>query len=135
LWAVAGLSLLWNGFGAYDYTMSHVQGESYFRQMGMTDAQIAYLNSMPSWMHGVWAIGVWGSLLGSVLLILRTRWALHAFALSFLGVLGNLIYTFGMSDGMKVNGTVGAAMTLLIAAICLFLVWYSWVMTKRGVLR
>src|SRR5690349_9856281 len=91
-WVVAAASALWNGFGGYDYTMSHVQGEAYYRQMGMTDAQIAYMASYPTWMHAVWAIGVWGSVLGAILLLLRSKWAFHAFAVSFLGALGNLAY-------------------------------------------
>src|SRR5690606_28460329 len=35
LWVVGILSLLWNGFGAYDYTMSHVGGLAYFETMGL----------------------------------------------------------------------------------------------------
>jgi hypothetical protein len=35
LWVVGVLSLLWNGFGAYDYIMSHVGGLDYFRGMGL----------------------------------------------------------------------------------------------------
>jgi hypothetical protein len=33
LLAGGGVAWLWNGFGGYDYTMSHLQGEAYFRQM------------------------------------------------------------------------------------------------------
>ncbi len=36
LWAIGGLSLLWNAFGTYDYVMSHWKGDAYFQQMGMT---------------------------------------------------------------------------------------------------
>ena len=131
-WVVAVVSLLWNGFGAYDYTMSHLQGETYYRQMGMTDAVIAAMNAYPTWMHAVWAVGVWGSLAGSLLLLLRSRWAFHAFALSALGALGNLIYTATTPVLMQ---TMGVVMPLVILAIVLFLIWYSQVMTKRGVLR
>ena len=28
-WVVAVVSLLWNSFGGYDYTMSHLSGEVY----------------------------------------------------------------------------------------------------------
>jgi hypothetical protein len=40
---------------------------------------------MPAWMTGVWAIGVWGALAGSVLLLLRSKWAVHVFAASLAG--------------------------------------------------
>ncbi|MFZ5719421.1 MAG: hypothetical protein ACOY5Y_08145 [Pseudomonadota bacterium] len=134
-WLVAVIAVLWNGYGGYDYTMSHLQGEVFYRQMGMTDAQIAYLNAMPAWMHGVWALGVWGSVAGSILLILRMRWAVHAFALSLLGVIGNVLYTFVLTNGAEVNGPAAVGMTAVIAAGCVFFLWYSWLMAKRGVLR
>lgn len=128
-WVVAVVALLWNAFGGYDYAMSHLQGDAYFRQMRMTDAQIAYLAAYPSWMHAVWAIGVWGSVLGSILLVLRSRWAFHAFAVSVLGALGNLGYLL-MNPG---GGDI--VFPVIIIAICVALIWFSWAMTKRGVLR
>ena len=68
-WVVAVVSLLWNSFGGYDYTMSHLSGDAYYRQMGMTEGQITAMVAYPSWMHAVWAVGVWGSVLGSILLL------------------------------------------------------------------
>ncbi len=131
-WVVAGIGLLWNGFGGYDYTMSHLQGVAYYQQMGMTDAQIAYMGAYPSWMHAVWAIGVWGSVLGSILLLLRSKWAFHAFAVSFLGVIGLVLHTVMTPGGME---AMGLMMPLVIAVICVFFIWYAWTMTNRGVLR
>jgi hypothetical protein len=131
-WVVAVVGLLWNGFGGYDYTMSHLQGETYYRQMGMTDPQIAVLAAYPSWMHAVWAVGVWGSVLGAVLLILRMRWAFHAFALSTLGALGALIYNLAVPEA---KAAMSPVMPAVIVAVCLFFVWYAQTMTKRGVLR
>jgi hypothetical protein len=129
-WVVAVVSLLWNGFGAFDYTMSHVQGEPYYRQMGMTDAQIAYMDTYPSWMHAVWAIGVWGSALGAVLLLLRSKWAFHAFAVSILGAIGNVLYS-----AMNPSPEMGLTMPVVIVVICAVFIWYAWTMTKGGVLR
>ena len=89
-WVIAVISALWNGFGGYDYTMSHLQGDAYYRQMQMTEAQIAVMDAYPVWMHAVWAIGVWGSVAGSILLLLRMRWAFHAYVLSTLGAVGSI---------------------------------------------
>ncbi len=130
-WLIVVLSLLWNGFGGFDYTMSHLQGETYYRQMGMSEAQIAAMALYPVWMHAVWAVGVWGSVAGSILLLLRSRWAFHAFVLSALGAAGSLAYT-AVTPALQ---SMGLAMPAVIVAICLFLVWYARRMTKRGVLR
>jgi hypothetical protein len=58
LWIVGVAGLVWNGFGGYDYLMSKLRGADYFRDMGMTDAQLAYTQSFPMWMNAIWAIGV-----------------------------------------------------------------------------
>ncbi len=128
-WVVGVAGLLWNSIGGYDYTMSHLQGDTYYRQAHMSDTQIAFMQAYPSWMHAVWAIGVWGSVAGAVLLLLRMRWALHAYALSTLGAIGALLYSALMPGGP------GAVFPTIIVAVCLFFVWYSWTMTKWSVLR
>lgn len=135
LWVVGIVGVLWNGFGAYDYVMTNLQGETYMRSMGVTDAQISYFNAMPAWMMGVWAIGVWGGLLASVLLLLRMKWALHAFVASLAAFVVNLIYTYLLSNGAEVTGQTMMLMNAAILAGCLFFTWYAWTMTKRGVLR
>ena len=47
--------------------------------------QLAYYNSLPAWLTAFWALGVWGGLAGSLLLLARSRHAVLAFALSVLG--------------------------------------------------
>lgn len=136
LWAVGALGLCWNGFGAYDYLMSHGAGaDAYMASMGMTAAQIAWADAMPAWMSAPWAFGVWGALLGTVLLLLRMKWAFHAFVVSLLGLLVSLVYSFGLSDGAAVMGMQGMIMNGVVLIGCLFFVWYSRSTMKRGVLR
>jgi hypothetical protein len=132
---VGGLGLLWNGFGAFDYLMTHLQGDAYLRGIGMTDPQIAYFQAMPAWMTAAWAVGVWGALLGTVLLLLRTRLALPVFIASLAGLLVGLVYAYGLSDGGALMGTMGMVMNAVILAGCLFFVWYAWRSVKTGVLR
>lgn len=135
LWAVGVVGLLWNGYGCVDYTMTQLQGDAWLQSMKMTEAQIAYFNSMPAWMHGAWAIGVWGGLLGSMLLLLRMKWAFHLYVASLLGLVASLIYQYGMSNGMEVGGTSSVVMYGVVLAACLFFIWYSRTMSGRGVLR
>lgn len=131
-WLLTLLSLPWNGFGAFDYSMSHLQGEPYYRAAGMSDTQIALMASYPSWMHVVWAIGVWGSLLGSLLLLFRSKWAVQAFSVSILGAIGNFAYT---ALNPEIAEAMGLAMPMVIIAACAFFVWYARTMAKRRVLR
>lgn len=133
LWLVGGLSLLWNAFGCYDYVMTHVGGAEYLKGFGFTDAQIDAFTAMPWWATAIWALGVWPSLLGSVLLLLRSRYAFPAFVIStvFFGL--SLVYQFFLSNTLEVMGF--QPMVLVIAAALIFFVWYARAMTKKGVLR
>jgi hypothetical protein len=135
LWAVGVIGLFWNGFGCFDYSMTQFRGETYLREFGMTQAQIDYYYAMPTWMHAVWAIGVWGGLAGVVLLLLRRAWALPVLIISLAAYVLSLIYTFGMSNGAEVGADDGWIMHVVILAGCLFFVWYAWAMKNRGVLR
>ncbi|MGE3866562.1 MAG: hypothetical protein AB7G04_06570 [Hyphomonadaceae bacterium] len=135
LWLVGVLGLFWNGYGAYDYLMTVTRGDPYLREYGMTEAQIAFFHVMPKWMIADWAVGVWGAALGSVLLLLRSRWAFWAFLASLAAMLTSLVYSHFLSDGAEVMGSQGAIMSAIITVACLFFVWYAWAMTKRGVLR
>ena len=135
LWAVGVLALLWNGYGAYDYVMTNTGGEGYLRGTGFTDAQIAYFNAMPAWMTAVWAIGVWGGLLGAILLLVRRKLAYPVFAVSFVTILISMVYSYALSDGAEVMGTSYSIMSAVVALIGLGELLYARAMAKRGVLR
>ena len=66
-WVVAGLSLLWNGFGAYLYTLTNLDDAALLASA--PPAMQDYIANMPLWAHIAWALGIWGSLAGSVLLL------------------------------------------------------------------
>ncbi len=134
LWAVGVLGVLWNSIGCYDYYMSNTAGEPYFRQMGMTDAQIAHLLAAPSWMTGVWAIGVWGALAGSVLLLLRSRWAVEVFLASLAAYVVSLIYGYVISPAPGQKGAM-MVMQAVIFVGCVFFWWYASAQRKAGRLR
>lgn len=136
LWLVGVLSLLWNGFGGYDFIMTNTQGEAYMRASGMTQPMIDYFLAMPTWMYVPWTLGVWGAIAGSVLLLLRMKWAVHAFALSLFGAVVSLV--FGLMNPMPGLPPEMAAMKFMpwiIAVIAAALLWYAWTVRKRGVLH
>ena len=135
LWAVGVVGALWNSYGCADYTMTALQGETWLRSQGMTDAAIAFTLDMPAWMTAVWAIGVWGGMLGCLLLLLRSRWAFPIFVLSLAAYVMSLVYQFVLTDSSGVMPENIWIMQTVILFICLFFVWYSQMATKRGFLR
>ena len=134
-WVVSVLGVIWNGYGAYDYFMTKTGGDAYMQKAGMNADQIAQMHAYPLWMTADWAIGVWGGLLGAVLLLARMRYAFHVFAVSTAAFLVMLVYTYLLSSGGAAMGQQGMIFNLVILALCLFFTWYAWTMAKRGVLR
>lgn len=134
LWVVGVVALLWSGLGCLDYAMTQTQGDAWLANMDLTEVQMAWFHGLPAWYHAAWAVGVWGGLLGAILLLLRRRWALHAFVVSFLGWAAGAVYTFGLSNGMEVMGPWWP-MLVVKGGICAFFVWYAWNMGKKRLLR
>ncbi|HEX8641265.1 MAG TPA: hypothetical protein VF704_08920 [Allosphingosinicella sp.] len=134
LWAVGVLSALWNAFGATDYTMTQTRNPAWMANL--TPEQVAWLDQAPVIAHASWAFGVWGALLGSLLLLARSRHAVAAFAVSLAGLAVNTIYqlTAPMPSG-HMEGGAALALHAAIWAIAIFLLVYAWRMRRRGVLR
>ncbi len=134
LWTVGIVGILWNAFGCFDYFMSNTVGEAYFKQAGMTDAQIAHYNAAPAWLTAVWAIGVWGALLGSLLLLLRSRWSVEVFLASLVAYVASLVYAYFISPAPD-QGSSMMIMQAVIFAGCVFFLSYAHAQRKAGRLR
>jgi hypothetical protein len=134
LWAVGAVSLLWNAGGAFDYLMSKFRAEWYMSQF--TPEQLAYFDNLPFWMNVGWALGIWGSLAGSLGLLLRKGWAVWAFGISLVGVAANALHTFVLSNGIEVmgGGTGILVFNLAIIAVAVALFFYARAMRARGLL-
>jgi hypothetical protein len=134
LWAVGLVGLLWNAYGGFDYFMSKTRGDAYLQSVGMTPEQIAHLNAMPSWMTVVWAVGVWGALLGAVLLLLRSRYAVPAFVASLVAYVLSLVYSYLIAP-MPGSGPALVVVQVVIFFGCVFFAWYAMRARARGWLR
>jgi len=135
LWAVGLVSLLWNAFGCIDYTMTKLDPAGYMKSAGMGGEAIAYMQALPAWLTIFWALGVWGSLAGSILLLVRSRHAVTAFAVSLLGLAVSQIYQFTLAMPAEMRTPGMWLMTGLIWAALLFFLWYARAMRAAGVLR
>ena len=133
LWIVGILATLWNAVGCFDYYATQSRMESYMGQF--SPEQLEYFYSFPTWANATWAIAVWGSLLGSLLLLARKAWAVWVFGLALLALAATTVYNFVLSDGMALMGSGAAAFSAVIWAIALFLFFYARAMAKKGVLR
>jgi hypothetical protein len=134
LWIVAVLATIWSALGCFDYLMTVTSNQTYLAKMPAD--QIAYMDALPTWLTGAWAIGVWGGLLGSLLLLMRSRHAVLAYALSLLAAVIAMGYEMlATQQPASMKAGAMAVMPWVVLAICAFLLWYAWTMQKKGVLR
>lgn len=140
LWVVGILATLWNFGGAYDYTMTQARNMEYLtmgaERAGVpTDVMVDYYTEFPAWADAFWALGVWGALAGSLLLLFRTRFAFHAFLVSLIGTIGTSFYTLGREIPEELASPTMYVFMVAIVAVMLFLIWYSRRMIAAGVLK
>ena len=124
-WVIAGISMLWNAFGAYLYVRSSM-GDPKLLASVPPEMQ-AYMATMPVWAHAGWAFGIWGSFAGSALLLMRSRHAVVAFWLSLVGA----IVSFA---AQAMAGVLSPAEPIMILAVIGLLLWYSRSALSKGFL-
>jgi hypothetical protein len=133
VWIVGIIALLWNAIGAFDYTMTETKNAAYLS--AFTPEQLAYFYGFPWWAIAAWAIAVWGGVLGSILLLLRRRFAVGVFLVSLVAMVTTTFYQYLLSNGLEVYPDVGTrAFTAVIFVVALGLFLYARAMRRRGVL-
>ena len=86
-------------------------------------------------MVAFWALAVWGSVLGSILLLLKKRFAAPVFLVSFLSMVVTTFHNFVLSDGLQMMGDAFSLIfSLVIFVVALLLYVYARKMVARGVL-
>ena len=124
LWVVGILAVLWNLMGVYDYLMTETRNEAYLSNF--TAEQLEYFTSFPAWVVATWAISVWGSLIASVLLLLRKKIARDVFLLVLVTMAITFLYNFVLSSGLEVMGdAVSLAFTGLVVVVAILLYVYA----------
>ena len=135
LWVVGVVSLLWNAGGAYDYLMTQMGNQAYLSML--TAEQASFMAARPTWFDAAWAFGVWGSVAGSLLLLLRSKWAAPAFGISLLGLIASSVWSYGIAEpsSLDLMGTFGLLFSAAIVMVLVGLYFYARVMAARRYLR
>ena len=132
LWVVGLVALLWNAIGALDYVMTATRDDEWL--LGMNVEQLNYLTELPSWVIGCWATAVWGSVLGSGLLLAKNRRAVPVFLVALLCMIAVRVHMFALTDGLELWGEPHFLImngVIFTVGVCLY--FYSRAMRERGV--
>ena len=130
LWVIGVLTLLWNSVGVMSYLATRMDK---LESLGMTPDQIAYFASYPLWANAFWALGVWGAFAGSILLLLRSRWAVASLIVAVAGLVGTSLYQHVLTQTPE--SLQNPVLAISIWVITALMLWYAVKMRSAGVLH
>lgn len=124
-WIVALLGLAWNLFGVVQFMASAQGTVDSLMSNGLTKEQAELYVGLPQWMTGAFAVGVFGGVIGSILLLMRMPAAKTVFGISlaayiilYVGDITQGVFAaFGLSQVLILTTVVAIAAGLLWTAI------------------
>lgn len=132
-WGV-GFAALVLTFGiASAYLLSQMGHEAYMSQYSAQE--LAYFDSYPLWYDAIWAIGAWSGLIAAVLLLVRLRFALHAFGVALAATCITTFWSMTRQVPDTMNTQLSWIVTGVIIIALILLVMYSRRMIEDKVLR
>lgn len=129
-WIISVIALIWNLMGVNQYIQQAYMTDS-FKAM-YTEEQLEMIASSPSWVIAVFAIAVFGGLLGSLALLFRRKIAIMLFIVSLIGIIAQMYHNLFVIDSVAIYGPGAAIMPAMILAFALFLLWYSKFADKKN---
>ena len=130
LWVVGILTLLWNSMGGFSYTMTRL---GKLESLGMGAEEIAFFASYSPVANTFWALGVWGAILASLLLLLRSRFAVYSIIIAIIGLIGSN-YFQATAESIP-ESLQSAVLPILIWSTTIFMLFYALRMKREGVLK
>jgi hypothetical protein len=130
VWAVAILTLVWNGSGTYTIVMAQMG-----KGLDMDANEIAYYAHQPFWFVITTDIALLSAVAAAAALLLRAQAAAWLFALSLAAIVANNVYELAAGTSLALAASDWRILTAIIVAIALLQFAYAWAMKTRGVLR
>lgn len=123
-WVIAIFFLLWNLMGVVSFFAHTFISEEALTNLPTQEREL--YGDYPIWITIVFAIAVFGGLLGSLGLILKKKWSKTAFTLSLCAIIPQMIHNVFFTKSIEVYGFVQAAsMPIMVLFFGIFLVYFS----------
>ncbi len=122
-WAIAGVGLIWNLLGCWNYILQTDPNAV----AQMSEVYQLVIGNRPAWATAGFAVSVFCGAVGCILLLLRRHVALALFVLSLLGSLAIFYFSY------RVLGFDPATVSAL--AMSTALLGFAYVSARRGWLR
>lgn len=133
LWLIGIIGGLWSSIGVLSFILTQMNVEAVMSRF--PPQQREYFASFPLWAVAFWAIGVFGGVIGCLLLLLKNRLAFHALLASAIGAIVSNLGGLFLLDGMRVMaGTNALGFAMFPIVFAAFLAYYARAMSMKGVL-
>lgn len=133
LWLIGIIGGLWSLIGVVSFMLTQLNVEAVMSQY--PPQQREYFDSFPFWAVAFWAIGVFGGVIGCVLLLFKNRLAFPVLLASVIGAIVSNLGGLFLLGGMAVmGGTSALGFAVFIIIIAAFLAYYARAMHNKGVL-
>jgi hypothetical protein len=129
LWTVGVLTLLWDGSGAYTIMMAQAGNLP-----NLSPEELAYYAAQPLWLVIFTDISLLGAIAAGIALLLKSRFAVHLFALSLTTIFITNIYELAAGSSQVYNNTGALVVTCIIVLLAILQLVYALAMKKREVL-
>ena len=135
LWIIGIIMLVWNGMGAMDYVMTVSRNAGYLAQF--TPERLAFLEAFPAWAKGSWALAVWLYVVGTLLLLLRSRLAVRFLISGFVFLIITTFHNLFLASvpALETMTTFEKVFSLVIMVLAILQIAYAEYMRRAGVLR
>ena len=130
LWAVAILTLFWNGAGAVTILMAQTGS-----RLDMDSREVAYYANQPLWFVLATDLATFLPVAAAVALLLRSRSAVWLFALALAAIVFTNAYDVAAGTSLTLADQGWRNLTVVLVIIALLQFGYAWMIRKRGVLR
>ena len=130
LWVAGVLSLLWNASGAWVIVQAQTGAA-----MDMDAAEIAYYAEQPLWVVALTDLAFAGAILGTLPLLLRSRWAPPFYLLSLAAILASAAGDIARGSALLLRQQDWLALAGVTIGLAIAQWAYAAWLRPRGVLR
>ncbi|MDA7884756.1 hypothetical protein N9B23_00130 [bacterium] len=129
-WVVACLALIWNLMGCVIFYGEMFQQEAMIS--GFEPDQQAWVRGTPGWIYVIFCISVMTGVVGSVLLLLKSKVCIPLFGISFITVLVQMTFTMVIAGGIDVMGPSAAIMPTIVTLLAAAWLGFSVQALRKG---
>ena len=131
-WIISILALIWNLLGLLAYLSQTFLSQKSLN--ALPRAEQYYFINTPAWFTAAFATAVFAGIFGSVGLLLKKRMANVLFIISMVSLLVQHYYNFFVQNYMKISD-LKLVMPIATVVISIFLIWFTFKMSRKGVLN